>query len=724
MSRKCFLLAVVVGVVGCGCMASTMDGSTKRATRLELLAPVSDGELRIRPTFTSCGVCWGAKEELPGLRLEWRRKGAQKWVATPEFPRFFDTKDYRASILDLEEDADYELRIVSADGTMLASSPFRTWKSDIPIARTVEIDPDTATFPIRLSGQGRADGWIRYTVKGGRPLVNGSTNGTLVVSGARNVVIDDIVFRGGRSVAVVKVERSTGVRIRRCEFSDFGRDTHEDFFKHGFGILWPAFGWKGYDTAIRIDRGAKEIVVERCYFHDPRYPTSPWLYSHPTGPNAIYMCRPDHSTVVRWNDFVGSDEIRWNDAIEGAGNFEADGGFNRDADIYGNFMIFSNDDGIELDGGNQNVRCFANRFERELCGVSVQGTMASPTYVYGNLIVDMTEEFGLIGVFIKGGVDLARVGTVINIFNNTFLGPGKPVNVEDAKETCRFRVYGNRASGDSCTSGESNARLSIVRDNESSVKDGLSLPFAKIPARPVPYFLSVGRIDGVRMERGVVTPTARTVRLVCVGEGYRQPFTIRQNATCNWFEVSPSHGIVESGKEIEFTVRFISERMAGRHYRRGAFLVRTADGFSRPCSVYAETDFVPPFRCERQGDLVAYANLTNGVVPLVAGKWIECAADLPADGRYAMMVRGFGSTQHPKIQVSLDNGKAEESPLMCVERHPIWTLVTPGKLSWRPRAFGMELKKGRHVVRLRLVEGEYNLGGLVFTSSPKAFEQR
>ena len=55
------------------------------------------------------------------------------------------------------------------------------------------------------------------------------------------------------------------------------------------------------------------------------------------------------------------ESYRWNDAIEGGGNFHVDGGFNRDADIYGNLMCFANDDAVEIDGGQTNVRVFLTR---------------------------------------------------------------------------------------------------------------------------------------------------------------------------------------------------------------------------------------------------------------------------------------------------------------------------------------------------------------------------
>ena len=48
----------------------------------------------------------------------------------------------------------------------------------------------------------------------------------------------------------------------------------------------------------------------------------------PAGPQAVGIDKP-RSTVLRYNDFIGSDQHRWNDAIEGAGNYHVDGGFSR-----------------------------------------------------------------------------------------------------------------------------------------------------------------------------------------------------------------------------------------------------------------------------------------------------------------------------------------------------------------------------------------------------------
>lgn len=141
-------------------------------------------------------------------------------------------------------------------------------------------------------------------------------------------------------------------------------------------------------------------MVERCYIHDPVSTADSWYYSHPAGPQAVGMDK-SRSTVLRYNDFIGSDRHRWNDAVEGTGNFHLDGGFNRDGDVYGNMMCFANDDALEIDGGQTNVRVFLNKFEGCLCGVSVQGCMSGPSYVFRNLLVNMGDERGLAGQTIK-----------------------------------------------------------------------------------------------------------------------------------------------------------------------------------------------------------------------------------------------------------------------------------------------------------------------------------
>ena len=184
--------------------------------RMELIQPVKAGELRLVPTYTSCSVCWGSAP-VEGLALEYRAAGAE-WKKGETPLHFRDAANYRGSIFYLAEDTRYEMRL-TAGGKTLASGSFRTWKSDVPVARTIMIDPATATYPIKVRDQGTPDGWIRYTAKPGTVL-GGKDLMTAVfdVEQARYVLLDDMVIQGGggnlRQSNPVFIAKSKGVRVR------------------------------------------------------------------------------------------------------------------------------------------------------------------------------------------------------------------------------------------------------------------------------------------------------------------------------------------------------------------------------------------------------------------------------------------------------------------------------------------------------------------------------
>ena len=166
------------------------------AKRMALIQPVKAGELRLTPTYACCSVCWGSAEPVDGLSLEYRVAGGE-WKKGETPPYFLDAANYRGSIFGLAEDTSYEMRLVSA-GKTLVSGTFRTWKTDVPVAKTIVIDPATARYPIEIHDHGTPDGWIRYTTKpgvvlGGKDLMSS----VFRVVDARYVLLDDMVIEGG-----------------------------------------------------------------------------------------------------------------------------------------------------------------------------------------------------------------------------------------------------------------------------------------------------------------------------------------------------------------------------------------------------------------------------------------------------------------------------------------------------------------------------------------------
>ena len=75
-------------------------------------------------------------------------------------------------------------------------------------------------------------------------------------------------------------------------------------------------------------------------------------------------------------------------------------------------------------------------------------------------------------------------------------------------------------------------------------------------------------------------------------------FQVFQNKVFNWFTVFPSSGEIHPGEIMRLKVTVDNGLLVGRPLFRGAFLVRTPEGLSRPVSVYAKGLFKEIFRPE------------------------------------------------------------------------------------------------------------------------------
>ncbi len=726
-------------------MAARERPQKQIAARAGIIAPVAAGELKLRATFCSISVYYGSERALAELSLQYRAEGG-KWQTARAMPYFPETKDYRGSICNLAEATAYEVRLLAGD-KILASKTIRTWQSEVPVARTIVLDPATTKFPMTIADQGSPEGWIRYVARPGTVLETKTTKVAITISGAKYVLLDDLVIRGATNEpCVIRIKDSLGVRLRNCEISGWGRVGKAIFDDYHCGKRRDPKSKRSIinmDGAIEICRGAAEVVVERSYIHDPAGRANSWFYSHPAGPGAVIMYSPDHSTVLRWNDFIGSDNHRFNDAVEGGGNSMEDGGFNRDADIYGNFMIFCNDDNIEIDGGQQNVRCFQNRFEQAVSGVSIQGCMVSPSYVFENDFTGMGDEFSIAYNSIKtAGIDPYDYGPVTYIDNNNFWGPSGAMDISRA--TVKYTLTNNRLYGSANILGAStNAQVSgTVMGGE----DPVNAPVAQ-PTRPLPFVLDRSKIAGVKVAGGVISPAETVVNLVCGGEGEALEFIVRQNDDMSWFEVVPRAGIVRSGQTIPLKVKFLAEKMKGRRHFRGAFLVRTRTGLSRPVSVYAETDEVPAFKAEKPDEFARYIDVFKPVnenhAPLkivedaqgVNGKvlilnrehgkhGLDYAFEVPKDGRYYVHIHGVADSSVP-VRGAMDDEK-EGRGTQVAQKFPCWTPFAPRGAQFRSGRFRFwDLKAGRHVIHLKTQSDvEYRVDGLVVTDSPESFEPR
>ena len=657
----------------------------------------------LRPTFNSCAISEGENRLDESLKVEYREaKG--KWIAP---------KDFHGDLMGLKEGTDYEVRVLAGKKTV-ETGKFRTWSSEVPVARTIEIDPATFEAPFKVDMQGSEKGWIRITVKGG-VLHNPSPVPTFIVDGAAYVLLDDMTLRGAAdSKNVIKITNSKAIRVRNCDIAEWG----ESWYDVDYTRLPPENRYKGrgngayfrkngqrlnWDAAILISKGASEVVVERCYIHDPLSRSVSWYYLHPAGPEAVGIDFVDHSTVIRWCDFVASDGHNWNDAVEGAGNFIPNGGFNRDADIYGNFMIFANDDCIELDGGQRDVRCYGNRFESALCGVSVQGCMVGPSFVCNNLFSGMGEIFGLSGETIKTSTrkrDGMRDDAHTYLCNNILWGKGSGIAM---REPLNATVSGNKFCGRQSLKDKAHGPYTEIGENEFKVElEEKDLPVA-YPLRDLPFTLSRARIS---------VGTSRKDILVDIKGKLPEGSYVAIPSSMPWIS-----GTIEGNK---LRIKFDDSRMHDRRQYRAALLVRTPQGLSRPLSIYAESDFVPPLHAEKPSDIALYADNFK----LTTGGEATVEFNVEKEGRYWCMVYGrckyFGA--RPRIEVSVD-GKNLGTSIQQSYEYPAWSMLCPDMKPINLMVYHFDFKPGKHTFTLK---GEpkkfFEYNAIVLTDNPESFE--
>lgn len=689
----------------------------------------------LRPTFNSCSVELDASAPIDGLSIEYRKKGHIKWTPVRFLPYYNDQPGYRTSITRLEENTIYECR-VAINGVQQGVDQFHTWTSHVPVAKTIVLDPKNISYPVKINAQGNEDGWIKYTVPPGTVLENRGNTVTFLIENARYVILEGVTMKGPNiHQGAVNVKNSQYVRIQNCEISDWGRVGAMRFDLKGK----PAIGDDviNFDGAIKIHKGSSCVVVERCYVHDPAGRTNSWRYSHPSGAEALIMYKPDHSTVVRYNDFVGGGDIhRFNDAIESLGNFDKDGGFHRDADINGNFMIFCNDDCMEMDGGQRNVRCFGNRFESSLVGVSIQGCMQSPSFLYDNVFSGLGDEFGRKGLNIKTGS--GKHGSEARSFiTDNYFGPnGGGIGFMN---TLELHVHNNIMDKSLNFANRDTSPQSVTTDNVMNLKlDEKDLP-EMYPMRPCPFVLSRQRFTNPKYEFDLTVKALPELKDSVA-------FVIRQNDECDWFRVTPSSGYIHEGEELTLHVELLADKMQGRRFYRGAFLVRTPDGLSRPCSIYKETKFIPPFKAEKEGDVAVYLdafNPTSGTPEIVEDKTspsgkavsftkgteneLEWEFTVPQDGRYYILLHGSGRS-FTDVMASVNGAAYKRSEHQTNANYMVWTILAPGG-DYNLRIAYFDLEAGKtHKLKLKPAPNKHtrilHMDGIVITDNPEAFEPR
>ncbi len=651
-------------------------------------------ELEITPGYRSCSVnlnnCRAADYSQIEGTLHFRAAGGKEWRTAPEPVLIRHEKSYRSCLLDLAEDCRYELKLtVDDDGNKEEFiREFQTLGKEPPIARTVLLDPNQRGAFKPESGS--PDGYIRYSAPLGFVFDAGKkAEEAIRIDGASYIIIDGLVIRGARKHGIT-ITNSHHIIIRNCDIAGYGRA----------GVFRPDLDGKFYvndkpiwhDAGIQIIR-SENILAERNYIHDPDAFGNSWLYSHPAGPTGFYV-GDSASVTLRYNDVIGSDLKRWNDGIDGMDNFSPNGGFRRDAEIYGNYFAFGDDDGIELDGGQQSARFFYNKVEGFYCGISVAPCLRGPSYVYRNLFCNPGDEFGLGGTGIKMISGVPSIwGTVFLWGNDIFWSGGisyPPIAKSSGLPLLLLHSRENRYPEEMKFYPQPKSPDFRVDINDAgSVSEYLPPKLTELPFRPAGFSIDKTSLRFVQKDQHV---HSEQITITADSPGFSSEFRIVAPEASKHFQVTPSSGVLEYGKPVTLTVSSAPDdiRQARRHI--GAFAIRLVNGFSRPISVETDSRMHPELR------RAAHSNALYGKIVKTGNGEAELVFEVPQTGKYFLFVKSAKNSSSRAI-VRLNDSEPElrflTSPLYT--ENP-WRNVA--EMQKKQQNLPFQLEVGRQVFRI------------------------
>lgn len=354
-----------------------------------------------------------------------------------------DNQQFATALVDLKEDTEYSVRAVAyQNGTAVASweKTAKTLTSQVPVAQVINVADIYQGGRLDLSGYcGNENGFLLIQGDGATVIDAGEAyDEAVLLDNTSYVILENLVIKGGKynGINLNGEQKNTDVHhiiIRNCDISDWGRVGTLTAVKYNTDgsvkeVQWIDDDGKyiNYDAGVRLYY-ANDVTIEKSLIHAPKGDSIPWAdtrngitwsNSHPVGCSGIFA--QGERVVIRYNDIIGNKEHMFNDAIESMSNFEKKGGLYQDCDIYGNTLAFVQDDAIELDGGQQNVRFFDNRILYCRTGISVAQNCVGPSFIYRNLLSDLRDSTGYSDLHVKaGGKKDYGTGTT-HVFYNTF----------------------------------------------------------------------------------------------------------------------------------------------------------------------------------------------------------------------------------------------------------------------------------------------------------------
>jgi hypothetical protein len=379
------------------------------------------------PTFESIGIYWSqiGGSSSNNCRVQHREQGSSSWKES--LPLWYDSRshtvsgkshppEYRGSIVHLKPGTTYEIKLTLDSGTTVTQL-VTTWSENFPQASVQNIGNRNSTLTI--SNSGSANGYLVYDGQGATIDVGKNHDHNIIINGSY-VIIRNFVLKGAKRDAIEIGNNVHHVIIERNDISqwassgDYSGDIRSAAIRTGDN--------DGYSSP---NPGNKQFVIQRNRMYNPSTDSTYWnevSHAHPAGPMGIALFNTGGNHVIRYNEIFSTNGNYYMDTLGGGNNSSNEGFPTSDTDIYANYISHAWDDGIQVEGGDMNVRVWGNLIDYTFVKVALAPAKVGPLYIWRNLsgVSQRNPSWGSGGVrFIKGEGGNGKV----YVFNNTLLQP-------------------------------------------------------------------------------------------------------------------------------------------------------------------------------------------------------------------------------------------------------------------------------------------------------------
>ena len=326
------------------------------------------------PTYEAVGLYWSSPAGATasgGCEVKFRVSGASAWTQGLTMVYDSSANQCRGSLVNLAAGTTYEAQLNLPGQAAAKSVTFTTWSNTKPVSQTIKVASGSQTLNVSVSGT--ANGYVVYDGTGA--TLDAANNAPYNITiNASYVIVRGFTLKGAQQHGILIDKNQHDVIIEDNDISGWGRT------RDG---TWGT----DMDSGIRAICQSEEltrVTVQRNKIHDPRYAANSWAVAHPAGPQGLTFSYCGGNNVYRWNE-VYSSSNHFNDGMGGEDNFSTSGWPNKDSDVYGNKVNHAWDDGLEIEGGDQNVRVWGNYLDQTGTGIASTVDSVGPLYIFRNV---------------------------------------------------------------------------------------------------------------------------------------------------------------------------------------------------------------------------------------------------------------------------------------------------------------------------------------------------